>query len=396
MAKKTYIGANNLAHRVRKIYLGVGNVARKVRKGYIGVAGKARLFFLSNTSIHYLRQAQSPTTERGYMKGTGNPSYALFAGGRRFHPSSQVFATVDAYDSRCVHSLAPDLRQADASGGAAQAGNYAVFNMYYYTQAYSKTLTVTNLGHIAYKNYEDHQGASFRNYAIFNAGREMASIAGQSYYKRIIAVIDDSLTIAAKVDHPNWSEIKGSDFRGSAAAGSEDYYMTAGGTYTTTGTVTYSDGTTSTTDVYMFSYKAAALNSALTRIDCADLSQHDVYTPHSVNGAASTHHIFFKLTRSNTTKAVDVYDDSLTHTQLPDVSLIRPGGRGTSFIGFAVFPGPTALTLVDDSLTITQVPFSVTKFNDDEVAITKDKMFYASDGVADEVPDMSVHVFEAY
>ena len=50
MARKVYIGNNNVARNVKKIYVGVNGVARKVKKGYIGdSSGKARLFFSGAT-----------------------------------------------------------------------------------------------------------------------------------------------------------------------------------------------------------------------------------------------------------------------------------------------------------------------------------------------------------
>ena len=46
MGKKTYIGVDSVARKVKKAYIGVDNVARKIKKMYIGDAdGKARLFF---------------------------------------------------------------------------------------------------------------------------------------------------------------------------------------------------------------------------------------------------------------------------------------------------------------------------------------------------------------
>jgi len=44
MAKKIYVGVNNIARNVSKMYVGVNGVARKIKKGYVGVNGVARLF----------------------------------------------------------------------------------------------------------------------------------------------------------------------------------------------------------------------------------------------------------------------------------------------------------------------------------------------------------------
>ena len=46
MAKKTYIGVNNVAREVKKMYIGVNGIAKKVTKAYIGDEnGKARLVY---------------------------------------------------------------------------------------------------------------------------------------------------------------------------------------------------------------------------------------------------------------------------------------------------------------------------------------------------------------
>lgn len=45
MAKKTYVGVNNIARNVSKMYVGVNGVARKVKKAYVGVNGVARQFY---------------------------------------------------------------------------------------------------------------------------------------------------------------------------------------------------------------------------------------------------------------------------------------------------------------------------------------------------------------
>ena len=44
MAKKSYIGIDGKARKIKKWYFGVDSKARKVKKGYIGVGGVARPF----------------------------------------------------------------------------------------------------------------------------------------------------------------------------------------------------------------------------------------------------------------------------------------------------------------------------------------------------------------
>lgn len=45
MAKKAYVGINNLSKNGTQLYIGVGNLSKKVVKGYIGVNNQSRLFW---------------------------------------------------------------------------------------------------------------------------------------------------------------------------------------------------------------------------------------------------------------------------------------------------------------------------------------------------------------
>lgn len=53
MAKKIYVGSNNIARKVKKLYVGVNGVARKVKKVYIGVNGVAQLVYASALEYTY-------------------------------------------------------------------------------------------------------------------------------------------------------------------------------------------------------------------------------------------------------------------------------------------------------------------------------------------------------
>lgn len=61
MAKKCYVGVNNLAQNCSKIYVGVNNVARKVVKGYVGVNGIAQQFWGSGDSLIFEYDYQDNT-----------------------------------------------------------------------------------------------------------------------------------------------------------------------------------------------------------------------------------------------------------------------------------------------------------------------------------------------
>ena len=66
MAKKMYIGVNDVARKVKKGYIGVNGVARKVKKGYIGVNGVARCFFKS-VGLVYSGQTTDLSSAREYL-----------------------------------------------------------------------------------------------------------------------------------------------------------------------------------------------------------------------------------------------------------------------------------------------------------------------------------------
>lgn len=60
MAKKVYVGVNNIAKNVSKMYVGVNNVAKKVTKGYVGVNGVAKQFYQGDSPhirINYIQQS---------------------------------------------------------------------------------------------------------------------------------------------------------------------------------------------------------------------------------------------------------------------------------------------------------------------------------------------------
>ena len=77
MAKKAYVGVNNVARKTKQIYVGVNGVARKVKKGYIGVNGVAKLFFGNLSLIKYgVLNGNSNTTN--VNRGASLPNYALF------------------------------------------------------------------------------------------------------------------------------------------------------------------------------------------------------------------------------------------------------------------------------------------------------------------------------
>ena len=124
MAKKTYIGVNNVARQVKKVYIGVNGVARKVKKIYIGVANIARQVF-GGGELSYYGKATSLSEARGYFAATSVGNYALFGGGK--NDNHAYYSTVDAYDTSLTRTSPTALSEARRNLAATSVGNYALF-----------------------------------------------------------------------------------------------------------------------------------------------------------------------------------------------------------------------------------------------------------------------------
>ena len=119
MAKKTYIGVNNVARQVKKVYIGVNGVARKVKKIYIGVANIARQVF-GGGELSYYGKATSLSEARSFLAATSVGNYALFGGG-------ESSSTVDAYNTSLTRTLPTALSEGRGYLAATSVGNYALF-----------------------------------------------------------------------------------------------------------------------------------------------------------------------------------------------------------------------------------------------------------------------------
>ena len=126
MAKKTYIGVNNVARQVKKVYIGVNGVARKVKKIYIGVANIARQVF-GGGELRYYGTATSLSEARKYLAAT---SVGLFGGG---FPGP--LSTVDAYDTSLTRTSPTALSVVRGDLAATSVGNYALFGGGFYSSS---------------------------------------------------------------------------------------------------------------------------------------------------------------------------------------------------------------------------------------------------------------------
>ena len=84
MAKKAYIGVNNVARKIKKGYIGVNGVARKIKKAYIGVDGVARPCWGGGWPEYYgvaPNLTGSSSRRLGYIAAAHVGNYAIFSGG---------------------------------------------------------------------------------------------------------------------------------------------------------------------------------------------------------------------------------------------------------------------------------------------------------------------------
>lgn len=130
MAKKMYLGVDNLARKIKKQYLGVDNKARKVKKGYIGIGSVARPFMSGEPA--YFGKITPLSVARSGLAATTVGNYALFAGGAVGYfgtsdASATGFATVDAYSANLTKTTAPSMGVKRSGLTATTVGDYALF-----------------------------------------------------------------------------------------------------------------------------------------------------------------------------------------------------------------------------------------------------------------------------
>lgn len=196
MSRRTYIGVDGIARKVKKIYVGVNGIAQKVKKAYIGVSNLARQFFGGYDSIQKvsdpIRFVQCPYNDavnnsylRGIAAGNLANKYALFAGsfsqystgsGRVYYPSKYVYAV----NEELTVTSAPNLPYYSAWLKPANLTDYIVFGYGYsqttvstnnsaptptsaYAYAYGKDLTRHELNDLYSSTFDKTYGTSAGN-----------------------------------------------------------------------------------------------------------------------------------------------------------------------------------------------------------------------------------------
>ena len=95
MAKKAYVGVNNIARNIKSIYVGVNGVARKIKKAYVGVNGVAHLFYQPSSAILIPFSSNPAPTS---WSGTDTTANAVFTSSNNYG-SWSVTSNQKAYNS---------------------------------------------------------------------------------------------------------------------------------------------------------------------------------------------------------------------------------------------------------------------------------------------------------
>lgn len=120
MGGKLYVGVSGTATKVKKLYVGVNGIARKVKKLYVGVNGIARKVFSSG--ISYYGTATSLSSSRPYATGATIGNYAVIAGG-----GAVGSTVVDSYSASLVRTSTTSLAEARYKIPSGTHGSYAAF-----------------------------------------------------------------------------------------------------------------------------------------------------------------------------------------------------------------------------------------------------------------------------
>ena len=304
MAKKTYIGVDDIARRVKKIYIGGDNVAHIVKKAYIGVGGVARPFLSSDILEYY---GAITGLNSGYqLAATSVGNYALFGGGY----NGSNLSSVSAYDTSLTRTTPTSLSQARRGLAATSVGSYALFGggsgNIKVVDAYNTSLTRTTPtslsqtgGYLA--------ATSVGNYALFGGGYYNGSVFSS------VSAYDISLT---RTTPTSLSQAR----YNLAATSIGNYALFSGG---------FDDSNvTSVVDAY---------DTSLTRTIPTSLSQARTYLAatsvgnYALFGGGSYNSNFFSV--------VDAYDISLTRTTPTSLSQARRLLAATSTNNCALFAG---------------------------------------------------------
>ena len=181
MAKKTYVGVNNIARNVSKMYVGVNGVARRVKKAYVGVNGVARQFYRKiATSVTKISSGLDFSYGMDEAGTAQNENYVLFNGNKRPQgaTSTEYTLRVNAFNKNLTRSIPTDLSATSTSDinlescAGTQIGNYALMGKSNCINSYDTSLTRNVVYTINGSVFSMRPKASIANYAIFCSGED--------------------------------------------------------------------------------------------------------------------------------------------------------------------------------------------------------------------------------
>lgn len=190
MAKKMYVGVDNVARTVNTAYVGVNNIAKKVKKAYIGVGGKARLFYASiptepiyypkNLSFLYRHSRGGAVTNLEGNKIIAINNYYLTGDGR---------LVAEIINKNRIKTTLDNANGVSYIGFAASKG-HAVFTCGYDGDSYFKTSIAYSFSNGVRVNLSDAYyaakgitGSTFNKSACFGGGYTTSSSTKASYFR---------------------------------------------------------------------------------------------------------------------------------------------------------------------------------------------------------------------
>lgn len=396
MAKKMYLGVDNLARKIKKQYLGVDNKARKVKKGYIGVGGVARPFWCGEPA--YYGEITPLSVARSGLAATTVGNYALFAGGSVGYwgtsdASATGFVTVDAYSTNLTKTTAPSMGVKRSGLTATTVGNYALFaggqynsgssTYYNYTvDVYDNTLTKMSSLSLGYTSVDTStspptsyhhvcagtgmSSTTVADVALFSRGSHCAStdVMDSNIYSVTSTLVSSQLGAAfsrynasattagmhavfyggatssksATVIHADLTSTTATigsntfNLNNNAAATAGDFAVFAGG-----------EGSFSTSGSVKYPY-VYALSASLVASTLSDLSAPKARLSATTVGSLAIFAGGYSSSKasaaaSDTSDIIDIYDTNLVQTSALSLSVKRGELASTAIGDYALFAG---------------------------------------------------------
>lgn len=345
MAKKSYIGIDNVARKIKKWYIGVDNVAHKVRKAYIGVGGVARPFMSSELTYY----GSSSDGISGDTTGVSTNKYAFFQFGDY---------SVSTYNPSLVYTTVPDLDVSGHSGSSgASIGEYALFGSLYYSsnykkvRAYNSSLTRTTCGDFSKAPSANYCcGASNPEYAVFVHPYD------SDYYFEISGY-DSNLVKATDVDSSwngagepagtslgNYALFAGYQGTASSNSGGTVLAVNSNFTYSYPCTIDQRESLASATVGNYALFAGGQTANATNKVNAIDKSlvcttiTSLVTSARRLTGISADGYALFGGGYSSEV-SVSAYDENLVRTLPGNLSVGRYDMGGASVSGYAIFAG---------------------------------------------------------